>query len=93
MQVENVTGYAVAWRKKWNKPWSMQEDLIQEAWLAALEHNNDAAEISQALNRYCARSYATPMSESCFGTLPHGVEIRLSMFPEESVKKRIRCRK
>lgn len=55
--VKDPAGYATNWAKRRGLPEFMLPDLIQEAQLAAVEHNHDAREISRALGRYRRREY------------------------------------
>lgn len=79
--VRDPAGYAIAWAKRRALPEFMWPDLVQEAQLAAVEHNNDAREISRALDRYRRREYKAPMNTS--GLPGSGDTFRLSHLPRE----------
>lgn len=74
-RVFNIPGYVIAWAARRHLPRYMWEDMVQEAHVAALEHDHDMQAISRALHRYRMREYATPIPVSAMGA-----NIRLEYF-------------
>ncbi len=93
MRVKDIDSFVIAWMRRWGLPKQLKADLIQEAWVTALESAFNTVAVRNALQRFAGREYATPMPESCLGALPSGDEIKLSHFPESAQRKRILWRK
>ena len=61
-RVTNPTGFATRWARKWKVPDELIDDLVQEAWVAALENDYSLREIVRAMDRFRKREYRKPMT-------------------------------
>lgn len=91
--VENITGLAIYYCRKWGIPRELHQDMIQEAWVAALENGREIKAIRRAMDNFAYQNFVAPMSESCLGSDLFGSEIRMSNLPESTHKERLRWRR
>ena len=56
-QLRDVEAYARGWCAKRRIPDDMLQEVVNEAWIAALESDNDKVAVRRAIDRFARREY------------------------------------